>query len=64
MKLDLNTEQLEFLQFILDNFEYNDDEERALKDSIESQLYEVREQDLLIAMKIASSHINLSLIHI
>ena len=58
MKLDLNTEQLEFLQFILDNFEYNDDEERALKDSIESQLYEVREQDLLIAMKIASSHIN------
>ena len=58
MKLDLNTEQLEFLQFILDNFEYNDDEERALKDSIESQLYEVREQDLLIAMIIASSHIN------
>ena len=58
MKLDLNTEQLEFLQFIIDNFEYNDDEERALKDSIESQLYEVREQDLLIAMKIASSHIN------
>ena len=31
MKLDLNTEQLEFLQFILDNFEYNDDEERALR---------------------------------
>ena len=30
----------------------------ALKDSIESQLYEVREQDLLIAMKIPSSHIN------
>ena len=58
MKLDLNTEQLEFLQFILDNFEYNDEEERALKDSIESQLYEVREQDLLIAMKKASSHIN------
>ena len=58
LKLDLNTEQLEFLQFILDNFEYNDDEERALKDSIESQLYEVREQDLLIAKKIASSHIN------
>ena len=58
MKLDLNTEQLEFLQFIIDNFEYNDDEERALKDSIESQLYEVREQDLLFAMKIASSHIN------
>ena len=26
MKLDLNTEQLEFLQFIIDNFEYNDDE--------------------------------------
>ena len=63
MKLDLNTEQLEFLQFILDNFEYNDDEERALKDSIESQLYEVREQDLLIAMKIASSHINPCLLY-
>ena len=27
MKLDLNTEQLEFLQFIIDNFEYNDDED-------------------------------------
>ena len=58
MKLDLNTEQLEFLQFIIDNFEYNDDEERALKDSIESELYEGREQDLLIGMKIVSSHIN------
>ena len=58
MKLDLNTEQLEFLQFIIDNFEYNDDEERAFKDSIESQLYEVREQDLLSGMKIVSSPIN------
>ena len=58
MKLDLNTEQLEFLQFIIDNFEYNDDEEKKLLDSIESQLYEVREQDLLVAMKIASSHTN------
>ena len=57
MKLDLNTEQLEFLQFIIDNFEYNDDEEKKLLDSIESQLYEVREQDLLVAMKIVSSHI-------
>ena len=58
MKLDLNTEQLEFLQFIIDNFEYNDDEEKKLLDSIESQLYEVREQDLLVATKIVSSHIN------
>ena len=31
---------------------------KKLLDSIESQLYEVREQDLLVAMKIASSHIN------
>ena len=58
MKLDLNTEQLEFLQFIIDNFEYNDDKEKELLDSIESQLYEVREQDLFVAMKIVSSHIN------
>ncbi len=58
MKLDINTEQLEFLQFIIYNFEYNDEEEKKLLDSIESQLYEVREQDLLVAMKIASSHIN------
>ena len=28
MKLDLNSEQLEFLQFIIDNFEYNDDKEK------------------------------------
>ena len=58
MNLDLNTEQLEFLQFIIDNFEYNDDKEKELLDSIESQLYEVREQDLLVAMKIVSSQIN------
>ena len=40
------------------NDQINDDEEKKLLDSIESQLYEVREQDLLVAMKIVSSHIN------
>ena len=52
MKLELNTEQLEFLSFILSEFEYNDDKERALIEQIEAKVYDVREEDLLRAMNI------------
>ena len=52
MKLELNTEQLEFLSFILSEFEYNDDKERALIEQIEAKVYDVREEDILRAMNI------------
>ena len=52
MKLELNTEQLEFLSFILSEFEYEDDKERTLIEQIEAQIYNVREEDLLRVTKI------------
>ena len=52
MKLELNTEQLEFLSFILSEFEYNDDKERSLIEQIEAKVYDVREEDILRAMNI------------
>ena len=52
MKLELNTEQLELLEFILSEFEYEDDKERTLIEQIEAQIYNVREEDLLRLTKI------------
>ena len=52
MKLELNTEQLELLEFILSEFEYEDDKERTLIEQIEAQIYNVREEDLLRVVKI------------
>ena len=52
MKLELNTEQLELLEFILSEFEYEDDKERILIEQIEAQIYNVREEDLLRVTKI------------
>ena len=52
MKLELNTEQLEFLSFILSEFEYNDDKERVLIEQIEAKVYDVREEDILRTMNI------------
>ena len=52
MKLELNTEQLELLEFILSEFEYEDDKERTLIEQIEAQIYDVREEDLLRVAKI------------
>ena len=52
MKLELNTEQLELLEFILSEFEYEDDKERTLIAQIEAQIYNVREEDLLRVTKI------------
>ena len=52
MKLELNTEQLELLEFILSEFEYEDDKERTLIEQSEAQIYNVREEDILRAMNI------------
>ena len=52
MKLELNTEQLEFLSFILSEFEYNDDKERSLIEQIEAKVYDVREEDIFRVMNI------------
>ena len=52
MKLELNTEQLELLEFILSEFEYEDDKEKTLIEQIEAQIYNVREEDLLRVAKI------------
>ena len=47
MKLEVTKEQLELLEFILEDFEYQDEEERALIEGIEAQIYDVKEEDLL-----------------
>ena len=52
MKLDLNTKQLELLEFIMSEFKWQDDEERAIVDSIEAQIYDVKEEDILRAIGI------------
>ena len=47
MKLEITKEQLELLEFIIEDFEYQDDEERTLIEGIKSQIYDVKEEDLL-----------------
>ena len=47
MKLELSKEQLELLEFIIEDFEYQDDEERSLVEGIQSQIYDVKEEELL-----------------
>ena len=47
INLKLTTEQLELLEFIIADFESQDDEERTLIEGIQSQIYDVKEEDLL-----------------
>ena len=47
MKLEVTKEQLELLEFLIQEFEYQDDEERSLIEGIQSQIYDVKEEDLL-----------------
>ena len=47
MKLEITKEQLELLEFIIEDFEYQDDEERSLIEGIQSQIYDVKEEELL-----------------
>ena len=46
-KLELSNKQLEFLKFVIQDFEYNDNEEKNMIDQIETMIYELQEQDAL-----------------
>ena len=46
-KLELTSKQLEFLKFVIQDFEYNDDEEKNMINQIETMIYELQEQDAL-----------------
>ena len=52
MKLEITKEQLELLEFIIEDFEYQDDEERSLIEGIQSQIYDVKEEEILRAIGI------------
>ena len=51
-KLELTNEQLELFEFILSEFEYQDDKERTMIEQIEAQIYDIKEEDLLRVAKI------------
>ena len=46
-KIELNNEQLEFLKFIVQDFEYNDDNERKLIEQIENKIYSAQENQAI-----------------
>ena len=46
-KLTFNNEQLEFLKFIVQDFEYNDDHERHMIEQIENKIYQAQEKQML-----------------
>ncbi len=55
MKLELNKEQLELLEFVIQEFECQDDTERNLIKGIVSQIYDVKEEELLRAIGILNA---------
>ena len=59
-KLTFNNEQLEFLKFIVQDFEYNDDHERYMIEQIENKIYQAQENQMLKVI----GGMSLSLIHI
>ena len=46
-KIELNNEQLEFLKFIVQDFEYNDEHERYMIEQIENKIYQAQENTAL-----------------
>ena len=46
-KITFNNEQLEFLKFMVQDFEYNDDHEKYMIDQITNKIYDAQEQQLL-----------------
>ena len=46
-KITLNNEQLEFLKFIVQDLEYNDDHERYMIEQIENKIYQAQENQAL-----------------
>tara|TARA_B100000401_G_C52523142_1_gene585356 strand:+ start:116 stop:310 length:195 start_codon:yes stop_codon:yes gene_type:complete len=55
MKLELNKEQLELLEFVIQEFKCQDDTERNLIEGIVSQIYDVKEEELLRAIGILNA---------
>ena len=46
-KIKFNNEQLEFLKFIVQDFEYNDDQEKYMIDQITNKIYQAQENQAL-----------------
>ena len=46
-KITFNNEQLEFLKFIVQDFEYNDDHEKYIIEQIENKIYQAQENQAL-----------------
>ena len=55
MKLELNKEQLELLEFVIQEFKCQDDTERNLIEGIVSQIYDVKEEELVRAIGILNA---------
>ena len=55
MKLELNKEQLELLEFVIQEFECQDDTERNLIEGFVSQIFDVKEEELLRAIGILNA---------
>ena len=45
--ITLNNEQLEFLKYVIQDFEYNDSAERELIEQIEAKIYHAQEKHYL-----------------
>ena len=46
-KFTFNNEQLEFLKFMVQDFEYNDDHEKYMIEQIENKIYQAQENQAL-----------------
>ena len=46
-QLELTNEELDFLKFIVQDFEYNDNKERDLINQIEAKIYDLKDLELL-----------------
>ena len=50
-KIELNNEQLEFLKYVIQDFEYNDNAEKELIEQIENQIYLAQENQSIKLLK-------------
>ena len=46
-KITFNNEQLEFLKFMVQDFEYNDDHEKYIIEQLENKIYQAQENQML-----------------
>ena len=49
--ITFNNEQLEFLKYVIQDFEYNDNAEKKLIEQIEAKIYEAQENQSLKLLK-------------